>query len=176
MKTTTDFTFFWGNQDPFSQWHKPATFAYKGITFSQAEQFMMFCKAMLFADENVVREIMLTNNPRIHKEMGRSIKNFDQRLWDYHCYNFVYVGNREKFLQNPKLLDALLETRGTELVEASPFDRVWGVGLSQDDPRIYHRDTWQGKNLLGEILTVLRDEIIAIGPENMNRDIEMWWD
>jgi ribA/ribD-fused uncharacterized protein len=176
MKTTKEFTFFWGNSDPFSNWYQPATFTFNGITFVHSEQFMMFCKAMLFGDTDVAQKIMRTSNPRVHKSLGREVEGFNQKIWEEHAYNVVYVGCREKFLQNQKLLDALIDTADTELVEASPYDKIWGIGLHQHDIRAHSKETWQGKNLLGEILTVLREEIKMVGVSGMDRSIEKWWD
>lgn len=176
MKKTKDFTFFWGNADPFSNWHTPATFTFRGMTFVQSEQFMMYCKARLFNDIEIAKKIMSLRNPRDHKALGRRVKGFDRETWEDHAYHFVYVACREKFLQNQKLLDELMDTGDTEIVESSPYDSIWGIGLHCTDPRAHSKDTWQGKNLLGEILTVLREEIRACGVDGMSREIDMWWD
>lgn len=176
MKITEDFTFFWGNQDPFSNWHRPAEFTYKGIKFAQSEQFMMFCKAMYFKDTDIAEAIMANPNPKRNKELGRRVKGFNVREWEEVAYHFVYVACREKFLQNRHLLMALLETGDTEIVEASPVDPIWGIGLHQDDEEAQDKTKWKGKNLLGEILTVLRNEIRMVGVDGMDRSINIWWD
>lgn len=93
------------------------------------------------------------------KKLGRQVAGFDQTLWEAECQRIVYEGNWAKFTQNEELLTALRATRGTTLVEASPDDRIWGVGLAEEDPRIRNRRTWRGTNWLGEILTRLREDI-----------------
>lgn len=121
---------------------------------------MMYCKARLFGDEERSRRILLARIPREQKELGRQVKGFEQSKWELHCKDIVYEGNKEKFIQNEELLQQLLDTQGTTLVEASPTDRIWGVGLTEDDPAIRSRSTWRGSNWLGEVLTTLREDLI----------------
>ncbi|ULL13877.1 DUF1768 domain-containing protein [Paenibacillus sp. H1-7] len=153
------FTFFYMTESPFSQWH-PASFVVKGIRFNCAEHYMMYKKAMLFDDKASANKILRAKTPREQKQLGRMVQHFDKRKWESHCKQFVYEGNYAKFTQNPELLDSLLATKGTTLVEASPTDRIWGVGLLESDPKINNRRTWQGKNWLGEILTRLREDLL----------------
>ncbi|MEC0184139.1 NADAR family protein [Paenibacillus peoriae] len=153
------FTFFYRSHSPFSQWY-PSDFVVDGLEFNCAEQYMMFKKAQLFGDEEAARKIMLASTPREQKARGRSVRGFDQSLWDQNCRQFVYDGNYAKFTQNPNLLKYLLKTKGTTLVEASPTDTIWGVGLAENDARIYNRKSWRGTNWLGEILTNLREDIL----------------
>lgn len=152
------FTFFWHTASPFSQWH-PADFIVNGLQYTSAEQYMMHQKALLFGDLKIAERIMSTNSASVQKKLGRQVKGFDQTVWEAECQRIVYEGNQAKFTQNEELLAALLATRGTTLVEASPDDRIWGVGLAEDNPRIRNRSTWRGTNWLGEILTRLREEI-----------------
>ncbi|WP_427052657.1 NADAR family protein [Paenibacillus sp. TC-CSREp1] len=152
------FTFFWHTASPFSQWH-PAHFIVNGLQYTSAEQYMMHQKALLFGDQKIAEQIMSTNSASVQKKLGRQVKGFDQTVWEAECQRIVYEGNQAKFTQNEELLAALLATRGTTLVEASPDDRIWGVGLAEDNPRIRNRSTWRGTNWLGEILTRLREEI-----------------
>jgi len=159
VKATKSYVFFWGDADHFSNWH-PATFQYRGITFETVEQFMMYSKAMLFGDQSVAWKILNEPSPKACKALGRSVQNFDQATWDARCQGIVETGCREKFLQNPHLLDQLLNTDGKMLVEASPYDRIWGIGLSADNPRASTPCTWRGQNLLGHILTKIRDQLI----------------
>ncbi|WP_438447033.1 NADAR family protein [Gorillibacterium sp. sgz5001074] len=153
------FTFFYRTESPFSQWH-PASFEIEGIRFNCAEQYMMYKKAKLFQDEEIAAKILSAPTPREQKELGRAVRNFRRDEWEMKCKQFVYEGNDAKFTQNQHLLEKLLATRGTTLVEASPTDRIWGVGLLEEDPRIRNRKTWRGTNWLGEILTKLRDDLI----------------
>lgn len=182
--TDERFTFFWETKSPFSQWHKSfftaTTLLVEGIgdayetkrkdilnnlfpydvqSYSSSEQFMMYHKAMIFFDRDIATEIMSTHNVRKIKELGRKVKNFDKEIWQYYRSNIVFEGNKAKFEQNEDLKQALLATKGTTLVEAAPNDKIWGIGLTEDDPKAQQRETWQGKNLLGEILTKIRIEI-----------------
>ncbi|MEN1988308.1 NADAR family protein [Paenibacillus hubeiensis] len=154
------FTFFWRTASPFSQWH-PARFTVNGTSYSSAEQYMMHQKALLFGDQAIADNIMKANSPSVQKKLGRQVAGFDQAVWEEHCRRIVYEGNYAKFTQDEQLLKALLDTKGTTLVEASPDDRIWGVGLAEEDPRIRNRSTWRGSNWLGEILTRLREELIG---------------
>lgn len=154
------FTFFWRTASPFSQWH-PTRFTVNGTNYSSAEQYMMHQKALLFGDQAIADKIMKANSPSVQKKLGRQVAGFDQAVWEEHCQRIVYEGNYAKFTQDEQLLKALLDTKGTTLVEASPDDRIWGVGLAEEDPRIRDRRTWRGSNWLGEILTRLREELIG---------------
>lgn len=156
----SDFTFFFTEASPFSQWHRCA-FAVDGNAFSCAEQYMMHGKALLFADAEMAAKILAADHPKEHKALGRKVRNFDDKAWKAAREGIVLAGNRAKFTQNPPLLEQLLATRGTTLVEASPYDRIWGIGLSAKDPRAQDPNQWKGQNLLGKILTTLRDELLA---------------
>jgi ribA/ribD-fused uncharacterized protein len=136
-----------------------AKFIINGIEFNCTEQYMMYMKAVLFGDEETSQKILEAKIPSRHKALGRKVKNFQQEMWESNCKKIVYDGNYAKFSQNPELKQKLLEAKGT-IVEASPVDCVWGVGLSEDDPRIKDRKTWRGKNWLGEVLTQLRDDLL----------------
>jgi ribA/ribD-fused uncharacterized protein len=153
------FTFFFTAASPFSQWH-PCRFVVDGRAFNCAEQFMMHGKAMLFGDEATAAKILASDAPKTHKALGRKVTPFDDATWKASREAIVRAGSRAKFTQNPHLLEQLLATHGT-LVEASPFDRIWGIGLRATDPRAQDPKTWRGQNLLGTILTELRDELLA---------------
>jgi hypothetical protein len=154
------FTFFYRSRSPFSQWY-PCSFTVAGIEFNCAEQYMMYAKAVLFGDENAARKILDAGEPRDQKALGRQVRNFNAAVWDREARTLVYRANHAKFTQNPRLLDALLATEGTTLVEASPTDRIWGIGMSEDDPGCRDRRKWRGTNWLGEVLTKVREDIIA---------------
>jgi ribA/ribD-fused uncharacterized protein len=153
------FTFFWQQESPFSQWH-PSQFVVEGQRFMCAEQYMMHGKALLFGDLEVAMRILATSCPKGHKSLGRKVRGFDEQLWRRERERIVYEGNHAKFTQNAELLAALLATAGTELVEASPLDRIWGVGLAAEDPRIQDPAQWRGQNLLGKVLTRLREDLL----------------
>lgn len=150
------FTFFWNG--PFSQWHN-STFKVGSETYNCAEQFMMVSKARAFDDLSVANRIMESKSPKEQKALGRIVKDFNDEEWDLVSWDVVYEGNYHKFTQNPDLLKLLMATEGTTLVEASPFDKIWGIGLAEDDPRALNKKTWLGKNRLGYILTELRDNL-----------------
>ena len=154
------FTFFWKSGSPFSQWHH-SVFEVDGVTYTSAEQYMMHQKALMFNDTETAILIMNTDSPRDQKALGRQVKPFDAKKWNEHCQDIVMKGNLAKFTQNPSLLAALKATAGTEIVEASPHDTIWGIGLEEHDPRAHNRNTWRGTNWLGEILTQLRNYLIT---------------
>lgn len=152
-------TFFWSNKSPFSNWYR-AEFEVENIRFNCSEQYMMYQKAILFDDQETAKKVLSTTNPGKQKALGRQVKNFNQETWDNNCKQIVYDANYAKFTQNENLLKALLKTKGTTLVEASPVDAIWGIGLAEDDPRALDKNLWKGKNWLGEILTQLRENLI----------------
>lgn len=154
------FTFFFTEASPFSQWYR-CGFEVDGITFNCAEQFMMHGKAKLFGDDEIAEKILVAGHPREQKALGRKVANFDDKKWRAERLRIVKDGNRAKFTQNAELLALLLETKGTTLVEASPYDRIWGIGLAAQDPRAQDPKQWKGQNLLGLVLTELRDELLA---------------
>ena len=117
-------------------------------------------KALLFGEQENFENIMNSSDPRVQKEFGRAVKGFNSKIWEDNAKRIVYEGCKLKFEQNPKLLNELLNTNGKKLVEASPTDRVWGIGLAEDDPRIHDPKNWRGTNWLGEVLTKLRDDIL----------------
>ena len=177
------FTFFWETSLPFSQWHRSNFKAtncelsilknnsnfkkdvFKGnfigdeLSFISMEQFMMYHKAITFLDIDSAVKIMATSDSRKIKNIGRKINNFDEDVWSYYKSNIVYLGNRAKFSQNYDLLEALVSTKNTTLVEAAPNDQVRGIGLTKENRNSKSRATWNGCNLLGEILTLLRIEL-----------------
>lgn len=161
------FTFFWDG--PFSQW-EPCKFIVDGITYNSSEQYMMAYKARVFGDKDTLDRIMEAEHPRDQKKLGRQVKGFNADRWANIAREIVYEGNYAKFTQNPELLEKLLATEGTTLVEASPHDCVWGIGLREDDPDAQDRATWKGTNWLGEILTGLRHDIVEGLPKKPERD------
>lgn len=150
------FTFFWGG--PFSQWWD-SPFTADGVKYSCAEQYMMAGKATMFEDYETLAAIMKTGSPREQKALGRQVKNFDDEQWRMHARDVVFRGNILKFSQDTELKNILLETVGTTLVEASPHDKLWGIGLGEDDPLAHNRATWQGENWLGEVLNKVRSSL-----------------
>lgn len=154
------FTFFWDG--PFSQW-EPCEFEVDDVTYNCAEQYMMAMKAKMFGDDDTFERIMEEDSPREQKKLGRQVKGFDAERWNLRAREIVYEGNHAKFTQNPELLDKLMETRGTTLVEASPYDCIWGIGMREGDAGITDRNNWRGTNWLGEVLTGLREDLVDEG-------------
>ncbi|OPH47867.1 GTP cyclohydrolase [Paenibacillus ferrarius] len=152
------FTFFWRTESPFSQWH-PCRFVIAGISFNCAEQYMMYMKAISFEDNKMADKILGSHSPSEQKRLGRSVSNFSADQWQLVCKQIVYDANYAKFTQNPELRTRLLATSGTTIVEASPDDRIWGIGLAEDHPHARNRSKWRGTNWLGEILTQLREDL-----------------
>lgn len=154
MQTDTHFFFY---KSALSQWHM-VDFYVEGIKFSCSEQYHMAKKALLFDDINSYIKIMDAKHPRDMQLLGRKIKFFKQNVWDEFKYEIVYNGNYARFDQNQEQCDLLLSTKGT-LVEASPTDLIYGVGLSINDPLIKNPNNWKGQNLLGKILTKIRNDL-----------------
>lgn len=160
MKNNLDkYTFFYGGE--FSQWYKfPMYSSKEQLTFNCSEQYMMFKKASIFNDFDSVQKIMKTKYPIEQKKFGRCVKGFDENHWDNVKMDVVFNGNLLKFSHNKDLEDLLLSTTGTTLVEASPIDKIWGIGLDESTARITPVSKWRGENLLGIALTDVRDFII----------------
>ena len=155
MKETKTHIYFWGSI--YSQWAK-TSFVEENIKFSTAEQYMMYHKALLFNDNEIANKILKTNNPKEQKRLGRLVSGFNEGLWNEKKLNIVISGNLLKFSQNNKLKEELLRTDKV-LVEGSPYDKIWGVGLKYSDPKILNEKNWRGENLLGKALMVVRDKL-----------------
>lgn len=162
-----EFIFFWGHQPGkagqitsscFSQWYGIG-FEYKGIEYATAEHWMMAEKARLFHDSESLILILNSNTPEEAKALGRRVENFDDTVWKAKRESIVMNGNYLKFTQNASLRNYLLSTEEKVIVEASPYDRIWGVGLKSNNPRINKIEDWQGLNLLGYALMEVRDKI-----------------
>jgi ribA/ribD-fused uncharacterized protein len=123
------------------------------------EQYMMAEKARLFGDTEIEEKIMNCNNPNEIKGLGRKVRGFDEEIWNKVKYSIVVNGNYDKFMQNEKLKAYLLSTEDKILVEASPYDNVWGIQMSENDEDIKNPELWRGENLLGFALMEVRNEI-----------------
>ncbi|CAA7196498.1 NADAR family protein [Chryseobacterium potabilaquae] len=162
-KENIQFLYFWGHtvkneitKSCFSQWF-PCPFIKEGITYKTAEHYMMAKKAKLFEDNQTLQDILKSDSPNQAKNLGRKVENFDFSIWDEHKYEIVKEGNLLKFSQNEELKEFLLSTNDTILVEASPYDTIWGVGMLESDKRILNPILWNGVNLLGFALMEVRD-------------------
>ena len=165
--TRNKFVYFWGHRGRadkvitktcFSQWWA-SPFEVEGNRYASAEHWMMAEKARLFGAEEIYAKILKSKSPGKAKALGRQILNFDQSIWNHSKYDIVVQGNLHKFSQHKELGDFLRKTGKRVLVEASPVDKIWGVGLAQDDPMIEKPSKWNGENLLGFALMSVRDLI-----------------
>jgi ribA/ribD-fused uncharacterized protein len=154
MNNLQKYYFFW--KGPLSQWKTSYFIDDDGIKYCCAEQYMMYQKALLFNDAEIATAIMSTSEPKEHQELGRQVKNFNQEIWDKNARAIVYAGNILKFKQNPSLLKLLLATEDKILVEASPFDVIWGIGLGVNEALVTDESEWKGSNWLGETLTKVK--------------------
>lgn len=157
-----EYLFFWDQKNLdtacFSQWY-PSRFIIDGIGYENAEQYMMASKARLFNDQEALQKILVSTSPREMKSIGRTIKNFDQDIWLQMRERIVFDANMAKFSQNEELKKKLLDTKDKILVEASPVDFIWGIGLHETNPDAQDPRKWKGLNLLGFTLMRVRDSL-----------------
>ena len=139
-----------------SQWY-PSKFEYKGVTYTSAEQWMMAMKALCMKDYLSYTKIMNSTDPKYMKQVGRNMKNYDDKKWSEQRYDVVVFGNFLKFNQNIELREWLINTKDQLIVEASPIDKIWGIGLSVKDA--YAGKKWQGDNLLGKAIMEVREKL-----------------
>jgi len=163
------YLYFWGHQPNadgtigkscFSQWFE-ASFEIEGQRYLSAEHFMMAEKARLFGDEETRAKVIASRTPAEAKKLGRAVKNFDEGAWEWARFDIVVRANEAKFAQNQSLRDYLLTTGGRVLVEASPVDPVWGIGLAATDVAATNPRKWQGLNLLGFALMEVRSRLAS---------------
>lgn len=159
------YLYFWGHQanknnlvdkSCFSQWYSSA-FKIDNILYKTAEHYMMVKKAELFSDASIIEKILAAEHPGEAKKLGRKVKGFNEELWLANRFNLVVTGNMAKFSQNKDLKKFLINTDKRVLVEASPVDKVWGIGLASDNKTISDPYKWKGLNLLGYALMEVRE-------------------
>ena len=162
------FVFFWSSKlrpdgvltdAVFSQWASTPFQDDTGQIFPTAEHFMMVAKARLFGANHTATDILSSESPGRAKALGRQIISFDQTIWEKKREQIVLQGNMFKFTRNTHLADYILRTGNKILVEASPIDPIWGIGLSSDDPAVRRPWDWKGENLLGFALMEIRDTL-----------------
>ncbi|MFF4247876.1 NADAR family protein [Streptomyces sp. NPDC001822] len=160
---------FWGHRPRadgtlgascLSQWW-PSPFTVEGVSYASAEHWMMAGKARLFGDAEAERQALAASSPAAAKKVGRLVRDFDGEVWDQERFALVVAGSVHKFGQDHALRAYLLGTGECVLVEASPLDRIWGIGLAKDDPRVSDPASWQGLNLLGFALMEARSRLRA---------------
>lgn len=157
-----DYILFWKPHQPygeFSQWYPSVFQDDKRNIYENAEQYMMAQKALLFNDKNMYFQIMKTSDPNLVKKYGRRVKNFDNNIWLQNCYQIIVNGNFFKFSQNDELKTLLLSTNDKILAEASPFDKLYGIGMLSIDAQKVSMDQLNGQNLLGKALMEVRKKL-----------------
>ena len=161
-----DFIFFWGNRKSskitrtcFSQWYDRG-FVIDGIQYKCAEQYMMAQKARVFGDDEIFELILKSDDPKDIKALGRKVKGFNSDLWNENKFRIVLEGNYAKFSQNEDLRDFLMSTNDKILVEASPYDKIWGIGMRESEDGVNNPKNWKGTNLLGFAIMQVRDMLM----------------
>jgi hypothetical protein len=159
MRITDTHIYFWGSY--LSNWiPNDLTIPYEGHIFTNSEQLFMYLKAKFFKDENSASNIVQFGfDPKTAKDLGRTVKNYDETIWSKYRENAMYIAIRAKFESSPKLRKQLLETGDKILVEGTPFDPIWGVKIKWDDDRILDEKNWNGLNLLGKVLMRVRFDL-----------------
>jgi len=158
---------FWGHRPRpdgrvgascLSQWW-PAPFSVAGVEYATAEHWMMAAKARLFEDPEAEHRAIAAPSPALAKKAGRLVRGFDEAIWERERFGIVVEGSAHKFAAHPALREFLLGTGERVLVEASPMDRVWGIGLAADDEAAQDPERWRGLNLLGFALMAAREQL-----------------
>ena len=162
------YLFFWGHtpsrdgtitQTCFSQWWEEHPFVVENQLYRTAEHWMMAGKARLFGDEEILGKILACESPGEAKKLGRQVRNFESETWEAHRSEIVVEGNLHKFSQHPELGEYMQKTGQRILVEASPRDHIWGIGMGKDNPHASQPELWRGLNLLGFALMEVRDRL-----------------
>lgn len=156
-----NYCFFWQTRSPFSNWH-PAKYILNGIEFNCSEQGVMYAKATLFGDTNVAEQILTCGSSQqgLMKKLGREVKGFNESTWKKNRVKIYKEHCYAKFSQNEQLKIALINTQGKTLVEASPSDKIWGIGMHKSEALVTPPNKWKGLNLLGKLLTEIREDLI----------------
>ncbi|MEO0895783.1 MAG: NADAR family protein [Bacteroidota bacterium] len=163
------YLFFWGHKASldgslretcFSQWWAGYPFDEDGISYSTAEHYMMAGKARLFKDEEMLGAIIKAGHPDEAKKFGRQVRGFVQEEWEAKRTDIVTHGNYLKFSQHPELKAFLLRTGQRVIVEASPYDHIWGIGMESKHQHAAQPINWKGANLLGFCLMEVRDRLM----------------
>lgn len=169
--TRIKYLHFWGHRPRpdgrigpgcLSQWW-PSPFVVDGVRYATAEHWMMAGKARLFGDPEAERRVLAAEHPAAAKKAGRLVRGFDEETWARERFRIVVEGSVHKFTSDDDLGLFLLNTGDRVLVEASPVDRVWGIGLAADDEAASDPTRWRGPNLLGFALMEAREHLAGAG-------------
>lgn len=156
MRETSTHIYFWGS---FLSNFYLCQLKDDKYSYNSSECYFMAKKAEYFNDQESLIKILNLKKPQEQKQVGKKVKGFNKELWEEVSYKIMLDGLRLKFTQNNELKNKLLATNNKTLVEGSPYDKKWGVGLKYDDDRILDESNWQGDNLLGKALMEIREEI-----------------
>ncbi|MCJ1471097.1 hypothetical protein MMC07_009745 [Pseudocyphellaria aurata] len=155
--------FFWMHYEepygPLCQWYAADVTDTDGRIFATAEHFMMYHKALTFGDQEAAEAITRSTDPEEAKKLGRQVKAYDDAVWSQKRWDVVYQGNFLKFQQHPELRTLLTQTQNRRIVEASPYDRIWGVGFPAETA-LQHQEEW-GQNLLGQVMEAVRKALTS---------------
>ena len=166
---SVEYLFFWGHHQKkdgriskscLSNWY-PAEFAVDHVVYATTEHYMMAHKAKLFGDTTMYQAILHAKTPKEAKALGRRVTGFTNEVWNTHRIDIVTAGNEAKFSQHEQLKQFLLSTGDAVLVEASPYDKIWGIGMAGDNPNVTNPENWKGLNLLGFALMEVRNRLHA---------------
>lgn len=154
MKITDKLVLFFGNQDVCSNFYLcPLT--YEGHSFHSSEQLFMYLKAQTFDDWDTMEEILDCRTPREAKALGRKVKNYDNNVWDKQRDKCMYAAITTKYFQCKEFKEIVQNNKDKTFAEASPYDDIWGIKLSEDDPRALDPSKWKGENRLGKCINKL---------------------
>lgn len=165
-----DMSLFWGG--PYSQWEN-VPFIFNDVEYNCNEQFMMRFKALVHEDKEIADKVMVTLFPNEQKKLGRKVKGFTEDKWTRDIsMAVVYIANYCKFTQNQKSRTYLLEDPAQVIVEASPYDKIWGIGLGHENPLAWDTETWEGENRLGDCIGKVKNHIMH--PNMVSRLYHDW--
>ena len=161
MRVTDKYVFFWSglfsNFAPIKEGIK-----FDGFRFPTSEHVFMYIKAKTFNDDEIAEQIKSAPDPKTAKNLGRKVRGFNEKVWEQRRVNAMKTAVQHKFDASPEFRNELLKEkyRNKTFVEASPYDCIWGIGMSTSNPNVNDERRWPGLNLLGNVLTKLRDENI----------------